>query len=229
MQLLGWRCLEDHEISLVGQGKWNREGRQPIKGMDQASYHDGDVELCKTVKHTWEFSHQGMRELWLLYGKSCHSWELTWNCQLPGSSGSRCLGERTLSYSAMSDCLHPNGLQPTQLLCSWDSPGKNTRVGCHFLLQGNLPNPGIKPESSALAGRFFTTEPPGKPLAYGVQWQRSPLRKRWRCCLLEAGLTNTKVRQVTEYGQGINNVHNFQRLTRLNCTVLEVVKSYENA
>ena len=126
-------------------------------------------------------------------------------------------------YSAMSDCLHPNGLQPTQLLCSWDSPGKNTRVGCHFLLQGNLPNPGIKPESSALAGRFFTTEPLGKPLAYGVQWQRSPLRKRWRCCLLEAGLTNTKVRQVTEYGQGTNNVHNFQRLTRLNCTVLEVV------
>ena len=28
----------------------------------------------------------------------------------------------------------------------------------------DLPGPGIKPESSALAGRFFTTEPPGKPL-----------------------------------------------------------------
>ena len=25
--------------------------------------------------------------------------------------------------------------QPTRLLCPWDSPGKNTRVGCHFLLQ----------------------------------------------------------------------------------------------
>ena len=24
-----------------------------------------------------------------------------------------------------------------------DSPGKNTTVGCHFLLQGNLPNPGV--------------------------------------------------------------------------------------
>ena len=34
------------------------------------------------------------------------------------------------------------------------------------LLQGmcNLPGPGIKPTSLALAGRFFTTEPPGKPL-----------------------------------------------------------------
>ena len=27
----------------------------------------------------------------------------------------------------------------------------------------DLPNPGIKPVSPALAGRFFTTEPPGKP------------------------------------------------------------------
>ena len=25
--------------------------------------------------------------------------------------------------------------QPTSLLCPWDSPGKNTGVGCHFLLQ----------------------------------------------------------------------------------------------
>ena len=32
--------------------------------------------------------------------------------------------------------LRPHGLQPTRLLCSQDFPGKNTRVGCHFLLQG---------------------------------------------------------------------------------------------
>ena len=29
---------------------------------------------------------------------------------------------------------------------------------------GDIPNPGIKPTSPALAGRFFTTKPPGKPL-----------------------------------------------------------------
>ena len=28
-----------------------------------------------------------------------------------------------------------HGLQPTRLPCPWDSPGKNTGVGCHFLLQ----------------------------------------------------------------------------------------------
>ena len=29
-----------------------------------------------------------------------------------------------------------NPMEPTRLLCPWNSPGKNTGVGCHFLLQG---------------------------------------------------------------------------------------------
>ena len=36
----------------------------------------------------------------------------------------------------MSNSLQPQGLQPTGLLCPWDSPGKNTGVGCQALLQG---------------------------------------------------------------------------------------------
>ena len=32
--------------------------------------------------------------------------------------------------------LQPHELQPTRLLCPWDFPGKNSGVGCHFLLQG---------------------------------------------------------------------------------------------
>ena len=35
--------------------------------------------------------------------------------------------------SVVSDSLRPRGLYPTRLLCPWDSPGKNTGVGCHFL------------------------------------------------------------------------------------------------
>ena len=37
--------------------------------------------------------------------------------------------------SVMSDSVRPHGLQPTRLPRPWDSPGKNTGVGCHFLLQ----------------------------------------------------------------------------------------------
>ena len=36
--------------------------------------------------------------------------------------------------------------------------------GLPFPSLGDLPDPGIEPESPALAGRSFTTEPPGKPL-----------------------------------------------------------------
>ena len=35
----------------------------------------------------------------------------------------------------MSDSVRPQRWQPTRLSCPWDSPGKNTGVGCHFLLQ----------------------------------------------------------------------------------------------
>ena len=37
--------------------------------------------------------------------------------------------------SVVSDSVRPHGLQPTRILCPWDSPGKNTGVGCHCLLQ----------------------------------------------------------------------------------------------
>ena len=35
----------------------------------------------------------------------------------------------------MSDSVQPHRQQPTRLPRPWDSPGKNTGVGCHFLLQ----------------------------------------------------------------------------------------------
>ena len=37
--------------------------------------------------------------------------------------------------SVVSDSAQPHRWQPTRLPCPWDSPGKNTGVRCHFLLQ----------------------------------------------------------------------------------------------
>ena len=37
--------------------------------------------------------------------------------------------------SVLSDSVQPHRRQPIRLPRPWDSPGKNTRVGCHFLLQ----------------------------------------------------------------------------------------------
>ena len=55
--------------------------------------------------------------------------------------------------------VRPQRQQPTRLLHPWDSPGKNTGVGCHSLLQGIFPTQGsnLRLMSPALAGRFFTT------------------------------------------------------------------------
>ena len=46
------------------------------------------------------------------------------------------------SHSVVSDSLQPRGLLLTRLLCPWNFPGKNTSVGCHFLLQGIFPTQG---------------------------------------------------------------------------------------
>ena len=43
--------------------------------------------------------------------------------------------------SVMSDSLTPWTIAP-RLRCPWDSPGKNTEVGSHFLLQGIFPTQG---------------------------------------------------------------------------------------
>ena len=51
----------------------------------------------------------------------------------------------SISCSVMSNSLQPYGLQPTRLLCPWDSPGKNTGVSCHSLLQGIFLTEGSNP------------------------------------------------------------------------------------
>ena len=56
-----------------------------------------------------------------------------------------------------------------------DSPGKNTGVGCHALLQGDLPNPGIEP-------RFPTLQEDSLPLSHQgnpriLEWVASPFSR----------------------------------------------------
>ena len=50
-----------------------------------------------------------------------------------------------------------------QVPSSMGFPGQEYWTGLPFPSPGDLPDPGTEPASSALAGRFFTTEPPGNP------------------------------------------------------------------
>ena len=58
--------------------------------------------------------------------------------------------------------------------------------GLPFPSPGDLPKPGTESGSSALAGRFFTTEPPGKPLKTSlvVRMSVNPRGSRECCCLV---------------------------------------------
>ena len=59
----------------------------------------------------------------------------------------------------------PGVLEPTRLLCPWHSPGKNTGVSCHSLLQRIFWTQDLNPHlmSPALAGEFLPLAPPRKP------------------------------------------------------------------
>ena len=69
-----------------------------------------------------------------------------------------------VSHSVICKCLQPHGLYPARLLCPWDSPGKNTGVVCHFLLQRGTqgsPNPEIETWLPTLQPDSLLSETPG--------------------------------------------------------------------
>ena len=60
-------------------------------------------------------------------------------------SGCLCVCTHMCAHTCTSELSHVRFL--ARLLCPWDSPGKNTGMGCHALLQGIFPtqrsNPGL--------------------------------------------------------------------------------------
>ena len=91
-----------------------------------------------------------------------------------------CSSETTTIYSNIKCCClvsqswptlwRPHELQPTRLLCPWDSPSKKTGVDCHSLLQGNLPYSVIEPGSPALQEDSLLSEPPGEHPIYNKRF-----------------------------------------------------------
>ena len=86
--------------------------------------HFGHVQLCATPKTA---AHQAPPSLG--FSRKEH-----WS-GLPFPSPMHESEKWKGSRSVVSNSSRPHGTQPTRLLCPWDFPGKNTGVGCHFLLQ----------------------------------------------------------------------------------------------
>ena len=70
--------------------------------------------------------------------------------------------------------LQPYGLKPARLLCPWASPGNNTGMGCHALLQGIFPTQGLNPGLPVLQADSLPSDPTGMPVNRLAQ----PLRER---------------------------------------------------
>ena len=84
--------------------------------------------------------------------------------------------ECVLSCSVVSDSFRPHGPQPTRLLCPWDSPIKDTGVGCHALFQGIVSTQGLNP--GLLHCRW---------ILYHLSHQGSPRILEWVACPFPRG------------------------------------------
>ena len=84
------------------------------------------ILLCSAISHWW-------LKLWWVHPHLR-------NCNLSSNRKVKVKG-----CSVVSNSLRPHGLQPIRILCPWNSPGKNTGVGCHFLFQGIFWTSGSNP------------------------------------------------------------------------------------
>ena len=83
----------------------------------------------------------------------------------------------SVSHSLVSDSLQCHGLYSAWLLCPWNSPGKNTRVGSHSLLRGIFLTQGSNLGIPTLQADSLLSEPPGKltllPRLYQQNWKHT--------------------------------------------------------
>ena len=89
----------------------------------------------------------------------------------------------SVSRSVVSNSLQPHGLY----LCPWNSPGKNTGVGCHCFSQGIFPTQGSNPGF-----------PHGRQILYQLSHQGSPRIPEWVAHLFSKGIFPTQ-----ELNQGL--------------------------
>ena len=113
--------------------------------------------------------------------------------------------------------LRPLGLQPARLLGPWDSPGKDTGVGCHALLQGSFPTQGSNPGLLHCRWILYQLSHKGSPrklewVAYAFSRGSSQPRNRTTVSCIAGGFfTNRAIRELTIYSSKCIPKHTSQR------------------
>ena len=138
-----------------------------MRWLDGISDSDMNLsKLWKIVKH-WEAWHAAVHEVaksWtclLVPSDPVYSMAYHYNHLLTILSSPVCLFAQT----CLTLCNPMVCMQPTRLLYSRDSPGKNTGVGKPFPSPRDLPDLGIKPRCPALQADSLPTKPPENSLS----------------------------------------------------------------
>ena len=160
---LQYSCLENP----MNRGAWQaavHRAAQSLTWLKRLNYaHTRFVLICYVRSNVVE-SHQKWGEIWTLKLIFQLPFLLS---QWTRKEGSLAIwmeekkgSESEIAQSSLTLC---DPMEPARLFRPWIL-GKNAGVGCHFLFQGNLPNPGIKPRSPTLQADSLPSEPPGNPL-----------------------------------------------------------------
>jgi len=97
-----------------------------------------------------------------------------------------------VSCSVMSDSLQPHGLQPTRLLCPWNSPGRNTGAGSHTLLQEIFLTQGRNPGLLHCRQILYLLSHQGSPIYYSGQNMFPQRKHNYGCPFLLQGIFPTQ-------------------------------------
>ena len=153
--------MKESEVSSVLSDSLRPHGLQPLHPLS----HVGSPSCAGSFDYD-PISHERKLRFREEVG---HTWGWRWDSD-PGLPVSRALlsavtGVPSFCHSShcllgpcsvVSDSLLPLDCRPTRLLRPWNFPGRNTGVGCHFLLQGIFPTQGLNPHLlDSQANSFF--------------------------------------------------------------------------
>ena len=108
--------------------------------------------------------------------------------------------------SVVSDSVRPQRQQPTRRSRPWDSPGKNTGVGCHFLLQCMK----VKSERE-VAQLCLTLHDPMARLLHLWDFPGESTEMGCQCLLQSYGLANLKTRVTIDQKHTIDSLNQKER------------------
>ena len=192
VQFLGWKIL------------WRRKWEPTLVFLPGRSHGQNSLANygpwgCNELDTTWLLNNNNSKvpvsppriEGWYVGSENLLRWSVLSAClwiqvhrtaQLDSSWHRRASREQhkvKKKVLAVQSCLtlRPHGLYPTRLLCPWDSPGKNTGVGSHSLLQGIFltwgSNPGLLHCRQILYHLSHNTWLIGRFFPYDRRWETS--------------------------------------------------------